>query len=306
MNRIKKVFAIVVTYNGDKWICKCLDSLKNSSAPVEIIVIDNDSTDETKTILKAYSGDVTVILSETNLGFGKANNKGIEIAMAKNADYIFLLNQDAWIEKNTISTLLEVAENNPDYGVISPVHLNGSYSGLDLNFSKQLAPDFCPSFYSDLYFKKMQSLYQIKFVNAAAWLVSKPCIEKVGFFEPMFFLYGEDNNYLQRATYHGFKIGITPLCTICHDREIRQGNFNERGIKIWERTFSLIILLNILNTYNKSIWLFAKERIKKIFKYLFQLNFIEIKCQLMELFFCITNFMRLHKIRSYHKATRQP
>ena len=203
MSKNLKIIAIVVTYNGKAWIKKCLDSLRNSSKQVEIIVIDNGSEDGTQEIIKKYE-KIKFIQSETNLGFGKANNKGIKIALANKAEYVFLLNQDAWVEKHTIDILLKVANSNLSYGVISPIHLNGNYSGLDLNFSIQLSPQHCPGFYSDLYVNKNLPLYEIEFVNAAAWLLSIDCIRKVGFFEPLFFLYGEDNNYLQRVTFHKF------------------------------------------------------------------------------------------------------
>lgn len=300
MEKKTRICAVIVTYNGKNWMHKCITSLKNSSVPVEIIIIDNGSDDGTQDIIKQYP-EINFIQSEVNLGFGKANNKGIEIALDKQADYIFLLNQDAWVEENTIASLLDVAKNNPVYGVISPIHLNGNYSGLDLNFSKQLAPETCPSFYSDLYVKQLKPLYEVKFVNAAAWFISASCIKKVGFFEPLFFLYGEDNNFLQRVGYHHFKIGVTPLCTICHDREIRQGNFNEKGIKIWERTFSLIVLLNINESYTKSIVLFFKERVIATLKNLYVRKFLLVKHQFSEMFFLLMNCRKLKRIRTSYK-----
>ena len=130
-----KVFAVVVTYNGRPWIDKCLESLEKSSTAVNIIVIDNGSQDGTQEIIKRHP-QVEFIQSGENLGFGRANNRGIDIALGKKADYVFLLNQDAWIETNTITVLLEIAGRNPDYGVVSPIHLNGTYTGIDLNFSR--------------------------------------------------------------------------------------------------------------------------------------------------------------------------
>jgi GT2 family glycosyltransferase len=296
----KKIFAIIVTYNGERWIKKCISSLLASETQTAIIVIDNASEDDTLNIVKEFAS-VECIQSEKNLGFGKANNLGIKRALEKNCDYIFLLNQDAWIEQNTITALLNVAENNPGYGVISPVHLNGNYTGLDFNFSKQLSPIYCPSFYSDMYVGTLKSLYEIEFVNAAAWLISSSCVKKVGLFEPIFFLYGEDNNYLQRVKFHGFKIGVTPACTICHDRAVRKGEMSENGIKIWERTSSLITILDISNSYTYCICLFLKEKIVSAFKFILQKRVAFLKYSFSELFFFSTNFLRLKKIRNEHK-----
>ncbi len=295
------LFAIVAAYNGRPWIDKCLQSLEQSSTPVSVLVIDNGSADGTQEIIRKHPG-VELIQAEKNLGFGQANNRGIEIALDRKADYVFLLNQDAWIEPNTITALLEVAGKNPDYGVISPVQLNGARTGLDLNFSRQVAPDTCPSFYSDLFVGNLRPLYEVTFVGAAAWLLSAPCLAKVGRFEPMFFLYGEDNNFLQRAKYHGFKAGVTPLCAICHDRESRGGELNEQGAKIWERTSSLMILLNILDSYGRSILLFLRERALLAMKYIYQGRFRALKSPLGEMLFFLTHFNKIRRVRNFHKA----
>ena len=94
-----KIFAIVVTYNGMRWYDRCFGSLRNSDMPVETIVIDNASTDETVSYIKEHFHEVCLIESKENLGFAKANNIGIKRALDNGADYVFLLNQDAWVEK---------------------------------------------------------------------------------------------------------------------------------------------------------------------------------------------------------------
>lgn len=220
---MKLVFAIIVTYNGSKWVEKCFGSLINSSIPVNIIAIDNASTDGTPEYIRKHFPEVNLIENKENLGFGQANNIGIRKAYDAGADYVFLLNQDAWVEKDTIEKLVEVAEKNPEFGIVSPVHLNGKGDALDFRFSKYIGPDFCPGFYSDLFLGKIKDqLYGTSFVNAAAWLISKKCIQIVGGFNPLFFVYGEDDNYLQRVKYHGFNIGVYPFARIFHDREKRE------------------------------------------------------------------------------------
>lgn len=218
------IYAIVVTFNGAKWIDKCLNSLFTSSFPVHIIVVDNASTDNTVEIIKNLYPDVDMIQSSGNLGFGKANNIGIKKALEEGADYFFLLNQDVWIEKSTIETLISVINKNPEIGIISPVHLNGSGTGLDYNFSLCLIPNRCPFFYSDLYADQynMKPFYEIEFVNAAAWLVSKSCMIAVDGFSPIFDHYGEDEDFVNKAIYAGYKIACSPQPVIYHDRENRK------------------------------------------------------------------------------------
>src|SRR5574344_2140153 len=100
-----EIYAVVVAYNGMQWYDKCFGSLQASSVPVHTIVIDNASGDNTVAYIKEQFPNVHIIESKTNLGFAKANNIGIKYAMDNNADYVFLLNQDAWIEEDTLSVL---------------------------------------------------------------------------------------------------------------------------------------------------------------------------------------------------------
>ena len=208
------------------WIQKCLDSLLVSSVKIEVIIIDNGSTDETRDFIRKNYPQVDLITANENLGFAKANNIGIKKAYHQEADYVFLLNQDAWVKENTIEKLIEVFKELPEAGIVSPIHLNGSKTSLDFNFVSYYITQYnTPNFVSDLYFNRLQNFYETYFVNAAAWLISRKCIETVGGFDTLiFYHYGEDENYCQRVIYHGFKIYIVTTTVICHDREERKGN----------------------------------------------------------------------------------
>lgn len=215
-----KIYSIVVTFNGINWIDRCIQSLVNSTIPVSIIVIDNASKDDTiKVMLQKYP-KIEVIKSDENLGFGKANNIGLQKVLDEEADYAFLLNQDAWIEPDTISKLISIHGRNNDYGVLSPLQLSGDKINLDNAFTNYLNGYSCPNIISDYFFlRDRKDVYETKFVNAALWLISKECIKKVGGFDPLFFQYGEDEDYLARAKYHGIKVGICPEAIGYHDRE---------------------------------------------------------------------------------------
>lgn len=223
MYRTYRIYAVVVTYNGERWLDNCFGSLCQSSIPLSIIAIDNGSSDNTTSLIKSNFPGISLIETGENLGFGKANNIGIKKAYNDGADYIFLLNQDAWVEKDTIDKLVTAAEIRPQFGIISPIHINGSGSALDLSFSKYLNPVHCPDFFSDTYLKRLKNdIYEAIFINAAAWLMSRNCIEQIGGFNPLFHLYGEDDNYIHRLRYHGLKIGVYPHSVIYHDRENRE------------------------------------------------------------------------------------
>jgi len=220
-----RVYALIILYNPKKWISKCLVSLRDSTIQVKTIVVDNGSTDGSQKVIKESYPEVDFIQSDENLGFGRANNIGIKKAYDEGADYIFLLNQDAWVEKDTIEKLVQVAELNKEYGIVSPMHLNGNGTALDYKFSGYVSPENCTDLFSDAYLGKLKdTIYETSYVNAACWLLSRKCIEIVGGFNPLFFLYGEDDEYINRVKYHGLKIGIYPLTRIFHDRENRKNN----------------------------------------------------------------------------------
>ncbi|HEX8575230.1 MAG TPA: glycosyltransferase family 2 protein [Flavobacterium sp.] len=215
---MKKIIIIIITYNGLKWIEECLNSLLNSSIIISIIVIDNNSTDETVSLIKKKFPHILILEQKQNLGFGKANNIGLKYALDQKADYVFLLNQDAFVEKDTIKNLINISNLHPEYGILSPVQLDYSGKNLEDLFFKFMSKDSSKSFYSDAVLKnKLKPVYEISFVQAAAWLLPINTIKKIGGFDPLFYHYGEDNNFCQRVVFHKMKIGVVPTAYIRHD-----------------------------------------------------------------------------------------
>lgn len=211
--------AIVVTYNGEQVIEKCLDGLRYSRFPVSVVIIDNASSDSTVEIVKNRFKEMTLIQCSKNLGFGRANNIGLKWALENDADFVFLNNQDAWVKPETIGTVISVSQSNPEYGILSPVHMDEAGDRIETNFSQSAGEFSCPYFFSDLFTgKDLKTVYDVDTVNATAWLITKKCLNKVGGFDPVFFMYGEDGNIVMRTKYHRFKIGIVPGVTITHAR----------------------------------------------------------------------------------------
>lgn len=231
---MSKVSIIIVTYNGEEWIEKCLKSVPTS---YQIIVVDNNSTDDTLHLIETCFKEVVVLAQGKNLGFGAANNIGISYALKNGVDYVFLLNQDAYLQPNTIEKLIEVHKSNIEYGIISPIHLNGNGDKLDKNFSNYIKAN------DRLLFDALQqdfkkSIYRVPFVNAAGWLIPRNILETVGGFDPIFYHYAEDDNFSQRVLFHSFKIGVVPNTYIYHDRENRElikGNSSKEDWTLKER-----------------------------------------------------------------------
>jgi GT2 family glycosyltransferase len=260
----KKVFVIIVTYNAlnNNWIGKCLEALSNSEFPLEIVVVDNNSSDDTVNFIKNNYPGVHLVEKNENVGFGQANNLGICYAYKNQADYFFLINQDVYIQPDTVTLLVEQFNINPNYGILSPIHLNGDGTKLDYKFSNYIIPKKCPEFYSDKVLKRDHNkVYESQFVNAASWLLSRQCIETVGGFNPSFFHYGEDDNYIERLQFHNLKLGVVSDAYIYHDRDNRLKNdYFDNSSLVYERG----IVLKASNPNIKFLLLDEIKMLKKL------------------------------------------
>lgn len=218
-----KVFAIIVTYRGGQWYDRCFGSLRASTYPVKVVVVDNASCDGSVEYIREKYPDIELICSDKNLGFGQANNRGLRYALDHECDYAFLLNQDAWIEPDTIARLLAIHAKNKDYGIISPIHLIPEKTSIDKGLLSYLDDHRITdsALFEDLFFNRVKDIYPTTFINAAVWLLPRFTLETVGGFDPLFFHYEEDDNYLNRVIYHGFRIGICPHVIAVHDRNNR-------------------------------------------------------------------------------------
>lgn len=216
-----KVSVIIVTYNAMKWAERCFYSLRQSSVPLDCIVIDNGSTDGTQDYIRHNFPEVDFVQSPKNLGFGKANNIGIEKAYKNGADFFYLMNQDAWLYEDSIQKLLDAFEKHPkkeEIGILSPMHIDGSGKLLDIFLDKYIAHNFEKTrLISDLYFQSLKPFYELSFINAAHWLLPRKTIETVGGFNPYFFHYGEDVEYINRVQFHQKKLLLVPSSKVVHD-----------------------------------------------------------------------------------------
>lgn len=252
-----KLLIIIVTYNGMKWLDKCLSSVVNSTIPVSLFIVDNGSTDGSIEFIKENYPQAYFIESKQNLGFGRANNLGLKYALDNGYDYVYLLNQDAWVEPDVFEKLILIHKESSEYGLLSPLQLNGSLSAFDKNFLLQ-----CPrTMISDLICSVLSRIYETEFVMAAHWLLPLDTIKTIGGFSPTFKHYGEDGEYVNRIRFFGMKIGIVPQCHAVHDREFRQMDNNGKQYKFYTDNLVMLSnpnvnkrLLRLFNSYLQSIF----------------------------------------------------
>ena len=235
-----KILVIVVTYNGMKWLERCLGSVRASEMPADLYVWDNDSTDGSADYVQSRFPEARLVRSAYNLGFAEANNMGMRHALDKGYDYVYLLNQDAWIEPSTLGTLVAAHQAHPRFAVLSPLQMTDGFEALDKQFGKLLKR--WPAG------KDVESV-AVRRVMAAHWLVSREALEKVGLFSDLFPIYGNDDNWCDRARYHGFRIGIVPEARAVHDRAYRE----EPKEKVIFRNYYMGSLVRLCDI-NRPLW----------------------------------------------------
>lgn len=299
------VFTIIVTYNGKKWIQSCIDSLLKSTYNSTIVVVDNDSIDGTIGILAAYGDKIQILQNEYNQGFGSANNRGILYALEHHADMVFLLNQDVYVYESTIELLVNALNKNKEFGIMSPLQLEPGGGALDANLKTYVTRNYSPQFAASLVESDSKTdftkPYPMRFVNAAAWLISKECLLKTGLFHPVFFHYGEDNHFSARAQYHGFKSGLLPEAKVIHDREIKEAD-RQKLLLRQMRTLPLHILLDLRKPFFIARFL-ARRKLKRISQKLHDLKTPDIEAiinQQEQLF--TASLAEARKIRKETKA----
>ena len=246
-----KILVIVVTYNGLKWLDRCLGSVQASEVPADLYVWDNDSTDGSADFVQSRFPAAKLVRSADNLGFAEANNMGMRYALDRGYDYVYLLNQDAWLEPSTLGTLIAAAEAHPDYAVLSPLQMTDGFQALDTQFERLLLNRWPvkPAMTGGSEDVMPDLIGHLKHVMAAHWLVPRKALESIGLFSELFPLYGNDDNWCDRARYHGFRIGIVPQARAVHDRAQRE----EPKEKVIFRNYYMGSLVRLCDI-NRPLW----------------------------------------------------
>jgi len=299
------VCIIIVTFNGEDWIGNCLKTLKMSSGvELNIIVVDNASTDNTLQIITTFHKDVILLEQKQNLGFGRANNIGIKYAIEiLGVENIFLLNQDTTIEdENSLRRLIKVLNTNPSYGIISPIHLNDFGSDFDYMFKDYVISVPALSEFNKTFFASKEEIFEVPFINAAAWLLKGETIKCVGLFNPIFPHYGEDNDYINRIHKLGKKVGVTTAGTIRHLRFERSLTHKKTTFaKDVQRQYivALIMLNNVSYNFTRALKIFIRYQLAVLFDSIRKYNWRQMKIICSVLLKVTLNFPSILSNRSH-------
>ena len=243
------IFVIIVTYKGMRWYDKCFSSLRESTLPVHTIVVDNTPGEEEANYIREHYPEIHLIKTEENLGFGKANNLGMRYALDQGCDYVFLLNQDTWlIEDDIFEELVQLSINNPQYGILSPIHVKADEVTINMVLENATNKTSI-SLFTDLYKNALLDIYETNYINAAAWLIPRKTLEIVGGFDPIYQHYEEDDDYLNRVIFHKLKIGLCPKLKIVHDHHTTENPF-EKSSNSYHHYQELLVALTDINQRN--------------------------------------------------------
>jgi GT2 family glycosyltransferase len=209
------VSVIVLNYNAGELLLNCIESIKKSVYKnLEIIVVDNISTDKSQKACKEKYPDIKLIQNDENFGYCEGNNIGIREAKG---DYIVILNPDTIVESNWIEELIS-AYNKFGEGLYQPKHLSLSEKTVLMSAGNMLNI-FGFGYAREKGKKDNNQFNEIEEINYAAGtclFTSSSILKKIGFFDPFIFLYHDDLDLGWRASQLGIKSYYVPTSIIYH------------------------------------------------------------------------------------------
>ena len=207
MNKSPKISIIVVSWNVAGSLKRCLDSVFATKYPnLEVIVIDNASSDDSVHVTKNYH-DVTVVKNLQNVGFPRAVNQGFKISTG---DYFLVLNPDTRLPKDFFTKSLNFTKSHPDMGVIGPRFTDPDGSPQGSIFKE-------PSMFSIHPKYSLNITSDVNAVSGACMFFPRSTLDKIGPFTEKVFMYFEDLDYCRRIRAAGLKVYYNPEITIIHE-----------------------------------------------------------------------------------------
>jgi hypothetical protein len=266
-----KLSIIIVSWNVQEDLVKCLRSIKENPLheEFEIIVIDNTSSDDTVDVLKRDFPELTVIVNKENRGFAAANNQGIEKSRGQ---YLLFLNPDTIVHPHSLDILVKFMDRNSNVGACGPKLLNKDGT---IQPSVYRFPTFRAALYRYTAFRFL-SLFRRQYkkwlmedfdydremevdeVSGAALMVKRTVIDRVSGIDERFFMYYEEVDLCYRIKQAGWRIVFNPEATITH-----LGGCSSSQIPVKTR---IMILTSLLKFFRKHRGGFATGVFNCVFK----------------------------------------
>ncbi len=211
-----RVGVIVVNYNLPLETARCVESiLAGTVSPAAVVVVDNGSDPEARQKLRERLAAVEVLTAGRNAGFAAACNLALKPLLARDVDWVWLVNNDAVAEPEALERLLEAARGLPDAGILSPL-IRRPPDGAVWHQGAVEAGGLRPV-PRDLRTLSLEPAIRVDYVTGCAMLVRRQVFEAVGPFDEDFFMYYEELDFCRRARAAGFGIYVVPTATVWHE-----------------------------------------------------------------------------------------
>jgi GT2 family glycosyltransferase len=223
------VSALIVSHNAKDLLLRCMKSLfASADVPVEAVVVDNDSSDGSAAAVTAEYPQATVLIQEKNIGFGRAANVGLERCTGR---FVLLLNPDIAVDMQCVGRLADFMLTRPDAGAVGPrilladgkldpaarrafpVPSNLFYQTVGLNRLFPKSPRFGRHNMGHL---DESDMHEIDSGSADCLMLRRAALDRIGFFDPRYFMYGEDIDLCYRLKLGGWKVFYLPAATATH------------------------------------------------------------------------------------------
>lgn len=225
---------MVLNWNGDRFVEECLISLEAQTYhPLEIIVVDNASTDGSVDFIKMRFPEVKLIVIERNLGFGGGNNIGIQASQGR---YILVVNNDACLDPACIEELKRCIEKNERYGACASKILLKGEDGLIDSAGILVFPDGLSIGRGRL---EMGGRYdeegEVFFSSGCASLLRREMLDDIGLFDEDFFAYADETDMGWRAQLAGWKCTYNPKAVVYHHHSASSSAYSNLKAFLVER-----------------------------------------------------------------------
>lgn len=218
-----RVTFVILNWNQCEMTLDCLDSLsKLDYQNFDVIIVDNGSTDNSVERIQLAYPECTILGNQENLGYSEGNNVGIRHALKHHPEYIFLLNNDTYVDSKLLSELITVAEKNPSFGILGPTMfyadppnmLWGGKNWIDWHRSNVIRENMGVCI--DTKSLTSQSPQEVVYIDSCAILVRSSVFNDVGLLDNAFFINFDDIDFCLRAQKAGYKVVYVPYTMIWH------------------------------------------------------------------------------------------
>jgi len=240
------VSIVIPNYNGANYILACISSVYEQLPDKKaIIVIDNNSTDNSKALIQEAYPDITLVTNETNVGFASAVNQGIRLTRSK---YVILLNNDAFAKPNFVRTLIACVEKDPLVFSASAKMLSYHQPAIIDNAGDQMCLTGWAFKTGEGDKSHLYDTERIIFSSCAgAAIYRRERFDEIGYFDDRFFAYLEDVDIGFRANIFGYKNVFCPNATVLHIGSATSGGtkYNDFKVKLSARNSVYLLVKNL-------------------------------------------------------------